>query len=413
MQWNASRLAQRKVDELLGICSGIAADGVVNQDEAQFLASWLEANREAAACFPGDILIDRLHDMLVDGVLDEEEAAELLQTLRSSCGMSGTVEVPAPAAPQLLDADPAPVVFAGRKFVLTGIFAYGPRKACEQATVDRGGRVHPRVTGDVDYVVIGSAASPDWKHASYGTKIASALELKEAGNPIAIISEDHWAEAVVTTPDAARPAMPTEGTEPENSLEGKRVLFTGYLNGISRDIAQTWVEQRGGRVVSSVSTKLDYLVYGDEPSTKLDKARSLGITILDQAAFQQLIGRDASTIEESKERGTEDDWYLDILLNESSKPETTDPQQALQIKEIPGIAGKHFTLTGYTYKIGRKEAEKLIRQAGGIVTYSVTKSRTDYVVSNQISRTESNRAAKWGKPIIGGKELLEMLQGKS
>ncbi len=71
-------------------------------------------------------------------------------------------------------------------------------------------------------------------------------------------------------------------------LSGKRILFTGTLS-IPRSRAQAMAEQVGAETVSSVSKKLDYLVVGDSPGSKLDKARALGVTVLDEQAFLQLI----------------------------------------------------------------------------------------------------------------------------
>lgn len=71
-------------------------------------------------------------------------------------------------------------------------------------------------------------------------------------------------------------------------LEGKRVCITGTLESLSRAEAKRQVETLGGKVVSSVSTKTDYLVAGDKPGSKLKKAQELGIEVLDEEAFQAL-----------------------------------------------------------------------------------------------------------------------------
>ena len=51
------------------------------------------------------------------------------------------------------------------------------------------------------------------------------------------------------------------------------------------------IEESGGRVVGSVSKKTDYVVAGADPGSKLDKARTLGITILDEAGLRGLVGK--------------------------------------------------------------------------------------------------------------------------
>ena len=73
-------------------------------------------------------------------------------------------------------------------------------------------------------------------------------------------------------------------------LGGKTFVFTGGLEQLSREEAKTLVTARGGKVTSSVSAKTDYVVAGADPGSKLAKARELGVTVLDEAGFRELIG---------------------------------------------------------------------------------------------------------------------------
>ncbi|MCK9378351.1 MAG: NAD-dependent DNA ligase LigA [Syntrophobacterales bacterium] len=72
-------------------------------------------------------------------------------------------------------------------------------------------------------------------------------------------------------------------------LGGKTFVFTGGLANLSRDEAKAMVAARGGKVTSSVSAKTDYVVAGVDPGSKLAKARELGVTILDEAKFRELL----------------------------------------------------------------------------------------------------------------------------
>jgi len=74
-----------------------------------------------------------------------------------------------------------------------------------------------------------------------------------------------------------------------NRLEDKKFLFTGELVGVSRQEAGQWVEDQGGKVISAVSKNLDYLVVGENPGSKLSKAKQLGITILNQKDFEEIL----------------------------------------------------------------------------------------------------------------------------
>lgn len=76
---------------------------------------------------------------------------------------------------------------------------------------------------------------------------------------------------------------------PETPLKGKRFCFTGTLQTMTRSEAEGKVEERGGESVSTVSSRLDYLVSGSEPGSKLEKARSLGVPVLSEDEFLKLI----------------------------------------------------------------------------------------------------------------------------
>jgi DNA ligase (NAD+) len=85
--------------------------------------------------------------------------------------------------------------------------------------------------------------------------------------------------------------VPLEGVSGrlETPLSGKTVVFTGTIS-VPRGEAKTAVEKAGGKVTDSVSRKTDYVVAGDQPGSKLDKARGLGISILSEEEFRTLAG---------------------------------------------------------------------------------------------------------------------------
>jgi DNA ligase (NAD+) len=79
-----------------------------------------------------------------------------------------------------------------------------------------------------------------------------------------------------------------EGPKP---LEGKTIVLTGGLETLSREEATALAQQAGARVASSVSKKTDFVVAGDGPGSKYDRAVQLGVEILDERAFVRLVGR--------------------------------------------------------------------------------------------------------------------------
>jgi DNA ligase (NAD+) len=82
-------------------------------------------------------------------------------------------------------------------------------------------------------------------------------------------------------------------------LAGKTLVLTGTLPTLSRDEAKALIEAAGGKVAGSVSKKTDYVVAGTEAGSKLDKARELGITVLDEAGLHTLLGAAAASDEEA------------------------------------------------------------------------------------------------------------------
>jgi DNA ligase (NAD+) len=115
-----------------------------------------------------------------------------------------------------------------------------------------------------------------------GPEIAASVEsfFQEPEN-IKVL--ERLAEAGVAPEPMAAPAQTTP-------LSGKVFVFTGQLENFTRREAQQRIEGLGGRASSSVSRETDYLVAGKDPGSKLDKARKLGVAIIDEEGFLALIG---------------------------------------------------------------------------------------------------------------------------
>ena len=72
-------------------------------------------------------------------------------------------------------------------------------------------------------------------------------------------------------------------------LEGLTFVITGTLPNLSRDEAKALIEAHGGKVTGSVSKNTNYLLAGEKAGSKLAKAESLGVAILDEASLQTMI----------------------------------------------------------------------------------------------------------------------------
>ena len=73
------------------------------------------------------------------------------------------------------------------------------------------------------------------------------------------------------------------------SLAGKTFVLTGALATMTRQQAGQMIAAAGGKVGGSVSRKTDFIVVGDSPGSKLAKAQELGVEVLDEAAFKELL----------------------------------------------------------------------------------------------------------------------------
>ena len=123
------------------------------------------------------------------------------------------------------------------------------------------------------------------------------LEIPEIGPKVAESIVDFFSERrnieVVERLRKAGVRMEEERKEEvavESPLSGKTVVFTGALKHFTRDEAERKVEELGGRASSSVSRKTDFVVVGENPGSKYDKAKKLGVKTISEEEFLELIG---------------------------------------------------------------------------------------------------------------------------
>lgn len=187
-------VADRQVDELIGIVKGVVADSIVTPAEVEFLLHWMEANREAAGVWPAKALYPRLAEAAAKGPTRLQEERELLHLLlRTVGGNTGPQQGFASKSTSLPLTEPvAPLVFEERSFCFTGIFHSGTRDWCHAQVAGRRGQAAAGITKKLDYLVIGDVGNETWLHSTHGRKIEKAVNYNAAGCRIAIVSEEHW-----------------------------------------------------------------------------------------------------------------------------------------------------------------------------------------------------------------------------
>lgn len=194
--YRSDAVAERQIDELIGLVKGVLADGAICQGEVEFLHGWLTTNRYASTAWPANVLYPRIAQALQDGHIDADEEKELMELLLATVGgntaplnqeHSNSTTLP------LCKPNP-PVLFEQHTFCFTGKFNSGTRNWCETQTKQRNGLATSSVTKKLNYLVIGEIGSRDWLHSTHGLKIKKAMDYRDSGTPLHIISEKHWYE---------------------------------------------------------------------------------------------------------------------------------------------------------------------------------------------------------------------------
>jgi len=185
---------KKAIEHLLGLIEGIIADGQLHDLEIKMLSTWLSSNTECFNKWPGNAIAMAMQEVLADGVITEVERSYLLDMFKKLINTDFTETGSATAeVTSYPNDDGRDICFNGLTVCMTGEFAFGTRAACEKITVKAGGLPIANVTKKLDVLIVGAMVNSDWAHTSFGRKIQKAVEMKNAGHPIKIISENKWA----------------------------------------------------------------------------------------------------------------------------------------------------------------------------------------------------------------------------
>lgn len=176
---------------LSGLCKGLISDRTLSEEEIRYLDWWLTQNGALKNNYPGKDLYVMVKDILSDGEITLEESDMLHKALVDFTGCdleSGVVDGLSTKLP--INSDVV-VEVNGRTFCLTGVFLAGKRSQVEDLVKRNGGIISKGVTKKVDYLVIGTLSSRDWKFSSHGRKIEKAVSYREEESvDLSIVSED-------------------------------------------------------------------------------------------------------------------------------------------------------------------------------------------------------------------------------
>lgn len=181
-----------RVNEFLGIVSGVVADDSINSREMLVLINWMEQNKDLHNSFPISLIVSNFDQM--KACADRESYSEMtFRLLKKISGARFSETGSSDAHPlSFIEDELSGIDHSGKRVCISGGFDLGSRDDVCAIAEARGYTIMGAVSGRTDYLVFGSQVSPDWGVSSFGRKIENAVRLRAEGKPVRIISEDQW-----------------------------------------------------------------------------------------------------------------------------------------------------------------------------------------------------------------------------
>lgn len=167
-----------------GLAEKVIEDGDVSIDEACAILELCDALPDIANDRFIKPILSTIESAIVDGQIDEEESAEIVQALGRFVNPTSSSD------------DAADISFEAKNFVLSGNFEHGSKSSVAEAIQARGGLTIKSVTKKCDYVVVGGIGNENWSMGNYGSKVKAALDWRAKGSAVQIISESDLYDAL-------------------------------------------------------------------------------------------------------------------------------------------------------------------------------------------------------------------------
>ena len=189
------------LQRLHAIFAGIAADGIIAEEELRGLSDWLNEHGHLKTCWPYDEIDSLATSVLADKKIDDAEHDMLFRFFTEFIALADDRTITNP----LLSLDTSlvavcsscpEITFQGSKFCFTGASNNYKRSDLMQMVMVLGGEPVKYVTDDLDYLIVGADGNPCWAFACYGRKIEKAVDLRKSGSRLMIIHELDFHDAV-------------------------------------------------------------------------------------------------------------------------------------------------------------------------------------------------------------------------
>lgn len=184
---------QSKLSQLIGILSGISADGIINDSEIEYLSDWLKQNKSTFRDWPASELVTRIQTIIADDYISNEEMQELSAIIQEVTGRNfSDSEFAHGMGIAFLEDNVESLELKGKNICFSGRFVSANKSLLKAIAETEGAIILPDVDHTIDILVLGSMASKDWLASEHGRKIQQVLNLKAKGRSVIIVTEKTW-----------------------------------------------------------------------------------------------------------------------------------------------------------------------------------------------------------------------------
>jgi NAD-dependent DNA ligase len=189
------------LQRLHALLGGIAADGVIAEEELEGLSRWLADHEHLRTCWPYDEVDSIVTAALADHQIDPEEHKMLMLFFSEFVAILDDRTIANPVSSEQgtvggICAICPDITFEGSVFCFTGASNVYTRSGFVEVVERMGGEAASGVSKKVNYLVIGAEGNPCWAYACYGRKVEKAVQLRKQGISLLIIHENDFHDAV-------------------------------------------------------------------------------------------------------------------------------------------------------------------------------------------------------------------------
>jgi hypothetical protein len=189
---------------LMGMLAGVSADGILRDLEVRTLSDWSEEWRHLEGLWPFDECCAIVTGILVRRAVGD--GAEALFDLSRQFPVAGELETQRGEMPPLLVKGLCAVnpstTFTDSRFVFTGESTRAKRAFMEALVVERGGKPWPRVSAEMNYLIVCDEGSPFWAFSCYGRKVEQTYRLRKKGHRAVVAHANDFWDAIASSSTA-------------------------------------------------------------------------------------------------------------------------------------------------------------------------------------------------------------------